>query len=830
LPLALLTIATIALTVGAWLYTETGSIDRWWYLAYVRDFINSDAITGAEPFLGSGNVLARFAWNTWLLSFAAWAHFSATDPTALYEHASVIFLAPVAVSSAIFLGRATFDTWRMAMITGLCSILIWTSGTLLPAMTRLPEDKLLAILILAPVLIGTVVRAAVGGLHGWPGLRRRNWVPVVAVAALAIATVHSFVYAVALIVAVPFLIMFAINRQTNRSVAATLVTILLIFGGLSYGIGSAARDSVVATGATIENLDHPVVRVHMSQDRLVDIGMGHIVSPKLLVHPLIILGFLALLPLMRRSYKERYLITPATFIALSIAFLAPLTWLVGQLVLPWMVYRILWAIPFALLLAVVIDEFGRTIRMRPSFVFAALLLGVFPWTRGAITAHERPERQVLALPQEGELAALTSAIVKLPDDTVLVATAQLSERLPALTGKNVLALSDRGTVVFAGDRELAEKRLQARTAALIGLWRPVDGVPDPTHIIFAPDSPAARYCSEPIFAGDNYQLCEFTPANPIPGVRLYETKGEVRDILDANSEENETVLFVGIPQNQERDSGNITIECTPAPEKIGRTIQWKQTDPWTAAAPGMTCTLTPQNLEEMPLFVPRNLVLDPFLGSAAEEVVISATAWRDGIQRWSLRTRRRILGDIDLAYDFPQTRIDKLEVKIAPAYLPFLKLRDLVVTFEDAAVVRGKDAKVHTATDDDIAPTMNIAATSAPKTAEPKTVAAATKKPATDEQKSPVKASKAPPSQKTSAKPAPESLQVPATQKDPKPTSLRTDPVAAPEPERRAIETPKTAVAPSAGGIVSKVSTGTGTVILESEQTRPGTAGVAVPN
>jgi len=670
-------------------------------------------------------------------------------------------------------------------------------------------------------------------------LRRRNWVPVVAVAALAIATVHSFVYAVALIVTVPFLIMFAINRQTNRSVAATLVVILLIFGGLSYGIGSAARDSVVSTGATIENLDHPVVRVHMSQDRLVDIGMGHIVSPKLLVHPLIILGFLALLPLMRRSYKERYLITPATFIALSVAFLAPLTWLVGQLVLPWMVYRILWAIPFALLLAVVIDELGRTIRMRPSFVFAALMLGVFPWTRGAVTAHERPERPVLALPQEGELAALTSAVEKLPDDTVLVATAQLSERLPALTGKHVLALSDRGTGVFAGDRELAEKRLQARTAALIGLWRPIEGVPDPTHIIFAPDSPAARYCSEPIFAGDNYRLCEFTPANPIPGVRLHETKSDIREILYANLEDNETLLTVGIQQDSASDTGIIAIKCTPAPEKIGRTIQWKQPDPWTAAAPGVTCTLTPESPDEMPLFVPRNLVLDPFLGSAAEEIVISATAWRDGIQRWSLRTRRRILGDIDLGYDFPQTRIDKLEVKIAPAYLPFLKLRDLVVTFEDAAIVRGKDAKVNTATDDDIAPTMNIAATSAPKTADPKTVATATKKPVTDEQKSPVKASadkapvkasKTPASQKTSAKPAPESLQVPATQKDPKPTSQRTDPVAAPEPDKRALETPKTAVAPTPGGIVTKVSSGTGTVVIEPEQTRPGTAGVAVPN
>jgi hypothetical protein len=693
LPLGLLGFATVALMVGAWLYTETGSIDRWWYLAYIRDYVNSGSIDGAEPFLGSGNVLPRFAWNTWILSFALWAKISSADPTALYERYSVLLLAPVAVSAAVFMGRAVFDTWRLAFITGLCSVLLWTSGSLLPALTRLPEDKLLATLILVPILVGAVVRAAVSGRNGWNVLHRRNWIPVAAVASLAAATVHPFAYGLGLVMLLPFVVLFGVTRQTHRGVAVALVAVLLVSGALSYSIGSAARDAVIATGASIATPDHPVVRVHMSQDRLVDVGFGKIVSPKLLLHPLVLLGFLGLLPLLGRSFKERYLITPATFFALSVAFLAPLTALAGTVVTPWMVYRILWAIPFALLLAVFIDEAGRLTRLRPTFVVAALALATFPWLRDAVAAHERPERQILSSPKGGEIAELVTAIGKLPDDAVIVAAPRLSERLPALTGKHVLASSDRGTVVFSGDRALGEKRLQARTAALIGLWRPAEGVPDPTHIVFAPGAPAERYCEEAIFESEGYRLCEFSTADPIPGVRLHEAPDD-RVERKPGEPKQEGLFTIGLPHAPGEHADSLQIECTPAPESVFRTVQWKDTDPWAAAAPGTTCTLTPSDSEAMPLFTPRELQIDPFLGRAAEEVVVSATAWRDGVQRWNLRTRQRVKGDARLEYTFPQTRIDKLELRVTPAYMPFLKLGGLVVTFEDAAKISGEDDRV----------------------------------------------------------------------------------------------------------------------------------------
>lgn len=693
LPMALLGIATIALMVGAWLYTETGSIDRWWYLAYIRDYVNSGSIDGAEPFLGSGNVLPRFAWNAWILSFALWAKISSADPTALYERYSVLLLAPVAVSAAIFMGRAVFDTWRLALITGLCSVLLWTSGSLLPALTRLPEDKLLATLILVPILIGSIVRAAVSGRNGWNVLHRRNWIPVAAAASLATATVHPFAYGLGLAMLLPFVVLFGITRQTHRGVAVALVVILLASGAVSYAIGSAARDAVVASGASMASPDHPVVRVHMSQDRLVDVGFGKIVSPKLLFHPLILLGFLGLLPLVRRSFKERYLITPVTFFALSVAFLAPLTAFAGTVVTPWMVYRILWAIPFALLLAVFIDEAGRLTRLRPSFVVAALALATFPWLRDAIAAHERPERQILSSPQGGEISELVTAIGGLSGETVIVAAPRLSERLPALTGKHVLASSDRGTIVFSGDRELGEKRLQARTAALIGLWRPVEGVPDPTHIVFAPGTPAERYCEEAIFESDAYRLCEFSSASPIPGVKLHEAPDD-RIERKPGEPKQEGLFAIGVPYDADEHTDSLDIECTPTPESVFRTVQWKDRDPWEAAAPGTTCTLTPGDPEAMPLFAPRDIIIDAFLGKAAEEFVISATASRDGIQRWNLRTRQRIKGDERLEYTFPQTRIDKLEIQVTPSYMPFLKLRGFVVTFEDAAKITGKDHRV----------------------------------------------------------------------------------------------------------------------------------------
>ena len=78
---------------------------------------------------------------------------------------------------------------------------------------------------------------------------------------------------------------------------------------------------------------------------------------------------------------------------------------------------------------------------------------------------------------------------------------KISERIPAITGKRVLAASDRATIVFSGNRSLGETRLRARAAVMNGWWQEYPGVPTPTHVLFAPDSPAERYCGIELFPG-----------------------------------------------------------------------------------------------------------------------------------------------------------------------------------------------------------------------------------------------------------------------------------------------------------------------------------------
>jgi hypothetical protein len=190
-----LALAVVALTtLGAWQLTATGSIDRWWYLAYVRHYLDAGAIDFAEPLLGGGFVHPRFTFNAWLLVLAAWARLAAVDPVWLYEHACAPMLVPAAFSAVYMLARSLFSSSRLAWSATLAAGLLWASGSLFPALARMPEDKLLALLVIAPVTAGAIVRLLRGG--SW------HWLAVSAIAVAAQATTHALVYVIVLVMTV----------------------------------------------------------------------------------------------------------------------------------------------------------------------------------------------------------------------------------------------------------------------------------------------------------------------------------------------------------------------------------------------------------------------------------------------------------------------------------------------------------------------------------------------------------------------------------------------------------------------------------------------------
>ena len=108
----------ITLTAAAVAVTRTGSVDRWWYLGYVRAWANGPFFAH-EPFLGTDFVQPRFAFHTWLGALSVWARLSGVDALWLFDRACPALLMPLAFAAHFMFGRALFRTARGAWLHGI---------------------------------------------------------------------------------------------------------------------------------------------------------------------------------------------------------------------------------------------------------------------------------------------------------------------------------------------------------------------------------------------------------------------------------------------------------------------------------------------------------------------------------------------------------------------------------------------------------------------------------------------------------------------------------------------------------------------------------------
>src|SRR6185503_11544802 len=229
------------------------------------------------------------------------------------------------------------------------------------------------------------------------------------------------------------------------------------------------------------------------------------------------------------------------------------------------------------------------------------------------------ERIAVAVPADARLDAALAAVRALPADAIVAAAPELSERLPALTGRRVLAMSDRATVAFSGARTAGEARLRARAALFGGLWKPAPDVPTPTHVLYAPPSSASSYCADQLLWTESFALCSFRPVPPVPGIRLPEAPasadGEKRVALADALGDGRVALRA---------------QCNTA-RNNGRALVWTRPGPWSASFSAAVCDLhAPENAS----FSPRTLVLVPLLGRAVEELTVQVAGESKGSLRW----------------------------------------------------------------------------------------------------------------------------------------------------------------------------------------------------
>lgn len=635
-PRVLLVLLAGACVAAAVAFAPVGSVDRWWYLAYVRGYLDGSALSLAEPFLGSGQAFARFGLHPWLFALAAWSRISGLDPVFVYEAGAPVVVVLASVSAAAAFAFELFGRGPRARLAVLATMLLW-SGAAVPLLARAGEDKVLAAAALLPLCFVSFLRMARS-----PSTRSGLLLFVVAIAT---AAVHALDYAFVLVVLVPTAVWMAWRWPRQRRGAALATVVLLVVALAPAASGLAVSRRLGDIGAELSVPDHPVVRVHDARERLVELPVGgFVVHPRLLLHPLALLALLGMGILARRrsalSPDVEVFFVVAAVLPMAIAFAPPLPALAGQVIPPWMVYRVLWVLPLAPLAAVAAE--AVTLRFsRHETAAACLLLAVgLPLLASSSQVRLAEVRDRLATPATSGFRDLVGAVASLPADAVVVAAPELAERLPAFTARHVLAGLDRSTIVFAGSREAGEARLRARAALLVGedegwaLSRAA-GV-TPTHAVYDPRSGEVPRCGTMLYGDGGYALCEMA--------REDSGRGSLPAAAPATS----------LPSRIVAEG-----DCDPTPPTARH-------DPWAAAAPTASCRIGVP--VEWRSNVHLLLVVETRSGRAVDELRIRV---RRGTSE--LHAVARGSGTTTVVLDLPPAAGDVIDVRLASSFLPVVR-------------------------------------------------------------------------------------------------------------------------------------------------------------
>lgn len=626
-------------------FAPVGSVDRWWYLAYVRSFLQADALTLAEPFFGTGQAFARFGVHPWLFGLALWSQWSSVDPVLLYERAAPIVAVMAAFSSTVVLARELFSDRATARLSVLATMLLW-SGGLVPVLARGGEDKILAASALTPLCIAACLRL----LRSPCATRVRQNLLLLLLAATATAATHALAYAFVLLALIPTALVLGFRGAASRGTLILAASVLLVVAVAPATTGFVVQQRLQDIGAEQRVVDHPVVRVHQGRERLMALpGLGNIVSPRLLLHPLVLLAALGVLGLMRSRSRIRgdagSFLTVATVLPLFLAYIPPLPVAVGAVIPPWMVYRVLWLLPLAPLAALGAIGFASRIGKRELAGASVMLLLGLPMVVWNAQSRGGETRALLAAPSNEEFAGLLRAIVLLPNGSLVAAPPELSERLPALTGRPVLAALDRSTIVFSGSRTIGESRLRSRAMALLSGPTMSAALEDiaPTYAVFAPGAEEGPNCVVELYRAKTYALCELAAPSP--------------------KDSKVPVLSAAVPADSSADGLVREATC------ITTTRQGRR-NPWSANTPLARCRVSvPATWQGRAGVV---LQVETNTGRAADELLVRVASGKGG--RPLGDAVARVSGRGRFAWELPPLESADLEVRIASAFLPTLRV------------------------------------------------------------------------------------------------------------------------------------------------------------
>ncbi len=441
-----------------------GTIDDWWDLAFVRGYADAPVLSFAEPMLESGAAHPRFLWNSWLIAQALTAHFSGMDPVSLQQAYLGPLVCLMSVAAVDYFAAGLLPrSLRAGVIAPVLFFPILMFGTeQLPYFTRLHQDKFVAALVCMPVLVGALLRS----------LDRRTPISlaVAAAAALAACGVHSLVYSITLAGcwAVVGARVGTAGAPTARTAAASLAAVSWPFAYpmfQSWWVSSRfARQAI-----SLDNPDSPVVRAHLALDRLLwPDSPAYIVDPSAVFSVVALLGLPGLIFAFRRREQPwaRSLLALA-LLPLALIFVPFVAATVGSVIVPWMLYRVGWLVPAALLGGLSFVWAAQVTRSGLRWCTLALL-AIVAVALAVPTVSARASRDMHRRPFEkpqhpqGTTLDVYTYLRDSREEGVVMSPPAFSELVSAMSGRAVVAMGERGSLVFSTDEAGAYRRLRAR--------------------------------------------------------------------------------------------------------------------------------------------------------------------------------------------------------------------------------------------------------------------------------------------------------------------------------------------------------------------------------
>lgn len=340
--------------------------DKWVYLAYVRELLNTENLARYEPYFGNEAGVSRLKINGWLLEQAALSRLTNIDPIRLVLDYLNPALVVVALLAFYVLARILFRSESAALMAG-CGYALFLLLTAAPTVldtggsefiTRVTEDKLTARFIFLPM--GLAVAAA------FAGSGKLRYLLTFGFLCWAVVTVHPVGFAILGLSLSGFAIFHvAINWRKREA--------WLRIGGLGLAGSSvlgAIGALVLITGDSLTDLlkdsdinsNYPEVLANMvfakpELKRIYEFGDGSfIMHPWLLLQPFVLAAFILGIPFLiwrlRRSIGAQLLLG-GLLATTAAVYVPPIATFIGdKVVVPGQLWRLAWPIPLMALLII----------------------------------------------------------------------------------------------------------------------------------------------------------------------------------------------------------------------------------------------------------------------------------------------------------------------------------------------------------------------------------------------------------------------------------------------------------------------------------------------